>query len=103
MVSNKEQTSLIWTMFIAQNSERKISKFCKLGSNQNDVTVGELIFDQDGYYTFLNFPTYPWQYVFCSSPIDENRDRFRFSVWDYESNLRRDFNPLDHISFEDKV
>lgn len=102
MIFNKEQTSLIWTMFLLQNSERKISEFTQLGSNQKklDLTLNQLVTIPDGDYTWLQY-NITSQYVFCSAPVGSNQ--VRFSVWDFKNNFRKDFNPLDYISFEDKI
>ena len=103
MIFNKEQASLIWTLFLLQNSERKISEFTQLGSNRKklDLTLNQLILIPDDEYTWLQNINDGRQYVFCSAPVGSNQ--VRFSVWDFNNNIRKDFNPLDYISFEDKV
>lgn len=102
MMFTKEQASLIWVMFRLQNSERKISEFTKLSSKQKnlDLTLNQLSLILDEDYTWLENDI-DGRYVFSSSPVCSNQ--VKFSVWDFKNNIRKDFNPLDYISFEDKV
>lgn len=102
MMFTKEQASLIWTLFRLQNSERKISEFTKLSPKQKnlDLTLNQLSLILGEDYTRLE-NNIDGRYVFCSFPVCSNQ--IKFSVWDFKNNIRRDFNPIDYISFEDKV